>query len=579
MIRNRSIALVRFRLSFKGEEKRNVVVIFVNMKISVNSMNIVEETMILQLNWSNLPPHVLESVFLWFNVRELKFLSLVCRNWYYEIGRLLKDRVALVVVAPDCLQVIRRPYDTLYVRNACIPPKIVKKIIKKTKVKHVQVQGRADNLVEILKATASAELSSLNVCFEDEFKSNHFSRMMRVSALRVQNVAPNFVKHFASLRSVQLSCRGDMGQLLNALVQNNKFTLWELKLTGVLEDSLHHLSEFANLQSLSLMSLRPYSFPKGLKANLVFLSLQNCKLEDKDIALLKRDFHYLQVLELNFSEEKFVTEEGAKDLWRLPCLLHLRLMGFKFSNQVWFESFSKATNKKLKTLSFGSLNVDEELLYLCAKYNPCLQELEFDSYFGSKIDLNAIQVIITNLKHLKSLILKDIEISQTNIQNLITSESLQQLYISHRGKIPVDFFKSFKAPRLKNLSLEFWKHKLTLEEVRLISKNFPKIEKLKLLTFDDIHFDVIQALSRSLSQLRTLECNYLDMDGFYVVLRNCKFLSYAKLDVRLGNDDINMLLEKVAFFRLRMKQSDLSSFKFIGDKIEMDVKFLYKVLE
>lgn len=526
-------------------------------------MNIVEETItMVPLNWSNLPPHVLESVLQWFNVRELKFLSLVCRNWYYEIGRLLKGRVVLTVVAPECIQVIRRPYATLSVRSACIPAKLVKKIIKKANVKNVQVQGRADNLIDILKVTASTELSSLSICFEDEFKSN----------LRI-------VKHFASLRSVQLSCRGDMGQLLKALVHSTKFTLRELKLTGILEDSLPHLAHFENLQSLSLMSLRPYSFPQGLKGSLVALSLQNCKLKDEDIELLKTEFRYLEFLELNFSEEKSVTREGVKDLWRIKSLLHLRLMGFKFCNQVWLEAFSTATNNKLKTLSLGSLDVDEELLYICAKYNPCLQELEFDSYFGSKIDLNAIQVLITNLKKLKSLILRDIEICQTSIMNVVTSESLQQLHISHRGQIPVDLFKSLVAPRLKSLSLEFWKHKLTLEEVRFISNNCPKIENLKLLTFGDIHFDVIDALSRSLSKLRSLECNYLDMDGFLVVLRNCKFLSYARLDVRLETDDINMLLEKVAFFRLRMKQSDLSSFKFIGEKIEMDVRFLCKVLE
>lgn len=530
------------------------------------------------LNWSNLPPHVLESVFLWFNVRELKFLSLVCRNWYYEIGRLLKDRVALMLVAPDCLQVIRRPYAALSVRNASISPKLLKRIIKKTNVRHVQVQGRADNLIEILRATANAELNSLNVCFEDEFKSNHFSRMMNVCALRVQNVAPIFVKHFASLRSVHLSCRGDMEQLLSALVQNNKFTLWELKLTGILEDSLHHLTEFENLQRLSLMSLRPYFFPRGLHRNLVYLSLQNCKLQDEDIAVLKRDFQCLQGLELNWSEEKFITGVGVKILWQIDSLLHLRLMGFKFPNQIWFETFSNATNKQLKTLSFGSLDVDDELLRLCAKYNPTLRELEFDSYFGSRIDLKAIQIVITHLKSLKSLKLKDIEICEINIQESITSDSLQHLHISHRGPIPVDFFKSLNAPRLKSLSLEFWKHKLSLEEVRFISMNCPRIETLKLLTFDDIHFDVIEALSMSLSHLRSLECNYLDMDGFLVVLRTCKFLSYAKLDVRLETDDINMLLEKVTFFRLRMKEGDLSTFKFIGDKIEMDVKFLCKVL-
>ncbi|KAL5277158.1 hypothetical protein ACFFRR_002406 [Megaselia abdita] len=550
-------------------------------------MDMNEET-IMPLNWSDLPPHVLDSVFKWFNVKELKFLSLVCRNWNYEIGRLLKGKVALI--APDCLQnyndytdylqMIRRPYETLLVRNACIPAKIVRKIIKKTKVKHVQVQGRADNLIEILKATANAELTSLSVCFEDEFKSNHFSRMMKVSALRVQNVAPNFVNNFASLRSVQLSCRGDMMELLSALVQNNKSTLWELKLTGVLEDSLHLLGEFENLCSLSLMSLRPYSFPRGLKGNLYYLSLQNCSLTDEDITILKRDFIRLQVLELNFSEEKNITEKGLTELWNIKTLLHLQLIGFKFSNQVWLETFSCAANKNLKTLSFGSLDVDEEFIYLCAKYNPFLEELAFDSYFGSKIDLKALQILTTNLKKLKSLTLKDIEISQTNICDFkLSSESLEHLHISHRGLIPVDFFRSLETPSLKVLSLEFWKHKLTLEEVRYISKNCPKIENLKLLTFDDIHYDVIEALTTNSSNLRSLECNYLDMDGFLVVLRNCRFLSYAKLDVRLETDDINILLDKVAFFRLRMKKGDFSSFKFIGEKIEMDVKFLCKVLE
>lgn len=569
----------------------------------------------MQQNWANLPSDALQQIFKSMPTSRVKFLPLVCKNWYFEADYYLKDKIWLYIERIDDIGVLKRSgrhFQNIRITRVsntssrhCLP------ILAQLKTRKTFYDNKIENvhlafekfhlLLKVLVALGPIKyLHLINLSdfwkHEDIEDDQDLTALSSVNTLKIYNFyALNFkhiLKHFQNLKSLYLN-----GVIFELDIEG-PFTARSSVLKNLLMDNKHIEELYLNSYYEYNTDYEPMDFiktlPKLRKFNTNIEGMiapvlnNNLDLEFLDIPSGDQRFHenmkvvsetfpHLQELHLDggcFSE--CLSEgKGLSDIWKLPKLKHLNLQRFNVSNEFFFNSCFKFPNSNLTTLQFDNFEIDDDFMIMCTKSTPNIEAVKLSLSPYAKFAL--FTKMAENWKHLKSievdLMLKWFKIEKRSKPAVFT-KLRTLIFNSNIFLLPANFFQYFKAPRLQNLSANFAIVNCGFEYhsydlIASLSKNSPEIKDVSCkMVEDNLSVSVVKFMCKQFRSLESLTIDWaknLPLELVGIIMDSAKNIN--KIRINFFNEIIEDHEEIMEILRMFCEEKQLKISKFYERKL------------
>ncbi|KAL5291632.1 ADAT1 family protein [Megaselia abdita] len=528
----------------------------------------------MSMNWTNLPSHIFENIFQYSNLSELKNLSLVCKNWYEEIGDSWSEKYTLkccifdseeerTILPKSCRQYpsvsicnnhinsCKSILSILKGRNLRKPCKILKMTINGVFYTANTPLGKViDILNEYGGNLTTVKLSGLNDEQIDDSCNLILERLPNVRHFELQGLLELSKKNlevlyggFEKLRTLKLHLNRLSGfnykfqSIQNLFLRNMEHLenlIIELEVDNYSSDlylePMKHLKHLKNLR----ITFSDRSHKKlGIDVlkhnkNLNTLHFKCCYISNEDLLKISTYFPELQNLKLCLDNN--VEESSLRAIGEIQKLSTVELaFDGKFPN--YFENWFNHCNKNFKSLNligsrkfhdyFVSKSLKDRVDY--AKFNPL-----------------CIDNILKNLTQLEHLSITLASLKLENPCNLIFSNLKTLNFEDCNSKDSThDFFSRLKSPKLTFLKTDILG--MTDETVDVVLRNFPKLRDLHLTSEDKLSIRAMTSLNKA--NLESLFCCNLTIAMGKELLKDSKYLKLAKLKFNLPQMDVEQRLK------------------------------------
>lgn len=509
----------------------------------------------MEINWANLPSNVLQQIFKDMSTSHVKFLSLVCKNWHLEADYYLKDKIWLHIDRVDDIEALKR--SNRHFQNIRITRVTtaslghilsILELLKKRKTAYTNKLEKAylafeqfNVLLKLLHAIGP--LRSLHLInLSDFWKHEDFeddpglSFLSSVETLKIYNFyAINFkhiLKYFKKLKCLYLN--GVIFELdIEGPFTARSSVLKNLLLTNTNINELYLNSYYeynTDFEPMDFIKMLPglRKFKTNIEGMITPVLSNNLDLEflaipsgdqlfHEHMKVLRKSFQNLEQLHLDggcFSE--CLSEgNGLRDIWGLPKLKHLKLQRFNVSNEFYFNSCFRFHNSNLTTLHFENFEVDEDFMAMCSRSTPNIENAKLS--LSPFVTFSLFTKMAANWKHLRSLevdlMLKWFTMGKRP-KSAVFPNLKALIFNSNIFILPFNFFQSFKAPNLEDLSasfaivncgFEFHSYDL----ITNLSKNSPGIKNVSFkMVEDNLNLDVVKFACEKFSSLEKLTIDW-----------------------------------------------------------------------
>lgn len=525
------------------------------------------------MDWTNLPSHIFQNIFQFCPLSDLKVVSLVCKNWYEEVGDSWSPNFILnccYFETDKDLQVLaesRRQYQSVGICHCHIH--LGKSIISIIKARRLRKQCR------VFKIVVDGVFYTTNTPFEKVVDLlNQHGRditVLEMSGLNDENTddslplvlkkLPN-VRHFElkgllDLRQRNLEVLYDGFENVRTLKLNlNRLSVWNRKLLFIenflvnnlelenltieLEienysaelflDSVKHLRHLKNLSIIFSDRLHKSLDLNVLKRNkqLETLRFKACYISNSDMMKIPKQFTNLR--DVRFYLDKNVDEHSLRAIGGLPHLESMELVfDAKFPSD--FENWFGYVNKNLKSLKLVGCKRFYE--YVVSK--TLKERIDFAKSNPLRID-----PILKNLPNLEYL---SIQLASLKLDNPEGSAFLklkttvfEDCYCQENT---THFFQCFKSPTLTFLKTDMLGMKD--ETVDIILNNFKKIKYLHLTSEDKLGVGAMQSLNRA--KLESVTCYNLSLEMGKELLNGSNNMKKAELKFNIPQMDVQQRIQ------------------------------------
>ncbi|KAL5291221.1 hypothetical protein ACFFRR_010559 [Megaselia abdita] len=524
-------------------------------------------------SWQNLPPHVFDSIFSNFSVRELKTFSLVSRSWLQSIDTFWRKNILFYTYRlenDDDLKVLsssQRYFVNFRIGSEAMDDiDMVRGLLQILKdreedgnpphIEYLEVP-LLDEIFEILRNVGSS-LKTLIIDggspdITDEVSLQNLSSVERLSVIEVSSqffVSPEFFKSLVYLRLDNDRVDLKFLEFLKTLTTNNKYTLESLSITLTVSDfentwSISDFEFFGELKKLKHFSIENTTQPEMFRAmiknpmNLESLKLEVNSMELEDFVQIKTNFQSLKSLAINRSEDLTLTRDCWYEIWSLENLLNLKIDFCFYSKNDLLESL-RFKILKLEKITLNEVYFDDDLASTVFRKCPFLKEFKLFDAKDGKVTFRLVQEAAD---HLRSLEVLDINSNFLNVDdnlknNSVVTQIFQNLKSLKLPTLKTKFLKEIKAPNLKKIDFAN-STEIDEEGLKKVCENCPLIEDLDLYN-TKVTDSGINEVSLKLKFLKILCCHVcesLTLDAVASVVENCKYLQDADFGYIFKRDD------------------------------------------
>ena len=511
-------------------------------------------------SFQTLPANVLEVIFSSFNFRQLKTLSLVCKQWLHEIDYHWRNKVVLNskhFKNADNLEIITRSNRTflnLYFDHEAPVEHLLEllnilRTNEENKGKSFRIQYL--NIFYYKRSDVCAILKLVGDCVKDlsitfnlekeelstEEENLDLKNLRSVETLSLCNEDKGFIKIANSFKNlVKLTIGNFHSETTKVLIENSLESLQDFSITfsDFPEENENSFKYLENLKNLT--NFRFLNYDNSTNFHRVILSNQNSirtlnlttrDLQDSDFSNIKANCPYLENLSISgINPGTPCSKNALRSIFQIKSLASVELYGLNYSKTDFLASIEK---NNLTSIVISECFFDDQIAEKLFKNSPNLTLFIVSIIEGGETTFRTVQDACEYLKDLEYLSVssKHLDTRENLKNNTLETLAFQRLKLLNlfHSKIDNEFVKVIKAKNLQSLDLSQCE---TLDDHTLgvLSRSCPNIESLELFGCEKITDSGMDHVCKNLPYLTNIVC-YLckvSLESLEHILKNCKHL-------------------------------------------------------
>lgn len=465
-----------------------------------------------QINWSNLPPHIIRNFCDDNAFRELKILKLVCHDWCQEINNLVDDKGVFSLKGITDLQLFSN--FTKFSVDSMEHFRILLKY--KPRITYLKVTADSFEDLKFMLANAGNHIKELHIIYhpKDEVENNDYTQLnyQHLKTVRHLNLKVNKDNLMCILESLhnlkKLEFHGESyDNEFHKYLTNVNPDLEELLLEGQHYHSFDFMKKFEKLKLLEYSGfpeLPADYFNRFVHKNLEVLNMgRNSFMKSEHMDNVLRNSKHLQKIRLNFAIlSVFPLTMPLKNLKSITtrCFIALR-------------NILSGPLPNLTYLHLIQTNIHRDEIELMVTNAPNLRTLIMAEVDTSFIEIADIEYLSKGLKFLSRLEISQGVLLNEGNEKTVDFPELKTLSIYSPLDLDDQMLLHLKGDRVETLNLSLCQV-IDGNTMKAFTEHFPNVKTLIVSHCPKITNDDASFICDKLQKLVHLECGSIESLAF-----------------------------------------------------------------